>query len=276
MLTKVATFSRRFLRLYSTGGNQGQIYWLDGEPITMVGRSRFLAVFYHVGEPLHNGTQQIGYKLIDAATNRVLASGAVSAISSRASLFWAGFSNDSSLLVMDSSGMVSMLVCVGDAPSYSSWEWMPMLDTLGLKKSSDDSFWPVTVYDGKLVCVPLKGGTKYPDAAARRPVTAALGLKLPLARGTIAKRYAINDENGARHLHPLTLTSLPRLFLLSIALEEISLRAAIALSQKKVVQVLTVGEGDEEFDREYQALSAQVVSHVALSFARYNQTTLTT
>jgi Minichromosome loss protein, Mcl1, middle region len=164
----------------------------------MVGRFRFLAVFYHVSEPLRNGTQQIGYKLIDAATNRVLASGAMSAISSRSSLVWAGFGNDSSLLVMDSSGMVSMLVCVGDAPSYSSWEWMPMLDTLGLKKSSDDSFWPVTVYDGKLVCVPLKGGTKYPDAAARRPVTAALGLKLPLARGTIAKRYAAHDVNDAR------------------------------------------------------------------------------
>lgn len=154
----------------------------------MVGRSRFLAVFYHECEPLRDGTQKIGYKLIDVAVNRVVATGSASSISSGATLAWVGFSNDGSLLVMDSVGMASMLVSVDESPNHAKWEWMPMLDTLGLRKSSDDSYWPVTVYDGKLVCVPLKGGTKYPDAT-RRPITAALGLRLPLARGTITKRY---------------------------------------------------------------------------------------
>lgn len=41
-------------------------------------------------------------------------------------------------------------------------------------------------------------------------------------------------------------------------LEELSIRADIALSQKKVLQGITDGD-NEVFDREYHALSAQVV-----------------
>ena len=91
---------------------------------------------------------------------------------------------------MDSDGMVSMLVAAsgdtvdGVAPS---WEWAPVLDTIGLRKSKDDSHWPVTVYDGKLICIPLKGGITYPDAA-RRPVTTTLGLRMPLAKSVIQKK----------------------------------------------------------------------------------------
>lgn len=181
--------SRRFLRLFSSGGNQGQILWLGGEPLTMVGRSRLLAVFYHEAAPLHDGTQKLGYMLVDALANRVVSRGSSTCISTGSSLSWAGFSNDGSLMAMDSDGMLSMLVSSDIPPEdgqSTSWEWVPMLDTVGLRKSSDDSFWPVTVYDGKLVCVPLKGGTKYPDAT-RRPVTTSLGLRLPLARGNLAK-----------------------------------------------------------------------------------------
>jgi chromosome transmission fidelity protein 4 len=144
-------------------------------------------------------------------------------------------------MAMDSEGMVSMLVYTAGplaetASLGASWDWVPMLDTLGLRKSSDDSFWPVTVYDGKLVCVPLKGGVKYPDAA-RRPVTTTLGLRLPFVRGTVAQTNAM---------------------------EELSIRSNIALSQKKVMQQLSNGAlEDEEFDREYMALSAQVVRPTA-------------
>jgi chromosome transmission fidelity protein 4 len=190
----VSIFSRRFLRLFSSGGNQGQILWLDGQPITMVGRSRFVAVFYHQGEPFCDGTQNVGFKLVDATTNRVLATGAASCISNSGMLAWAGFSNEGSLFVMDSEGMVSMLVMSNNSvstdsnESYGEWVWMPVLDTLGLRKASDDSYWPVTVYDGKLICVPLKGKVKYPDAT-RRPVTAALSLKLPFARSPLTSMY---------------------------------------------------------------------------------------
>lgn len=183
--------SRRFLRLFSPGGNQGAVVWLKGEPVTMVGRSQYLAVFYHEGAPLLDGTQKLGYLLMDAFENKVISKGSASCISSGGSLSWAGFGNDGSLLAMDSDGMLSMLVNTGSAEgnvSTDDWEWMPMLDTLGLRKSSDDSHWPITVDDGKLICVALKGGVKHPDAS-RRPVTAALGFRIPFARGALGKRY---------------------------------------------------------------------------------------
>jgi hypothetical protein len=164
----------------------------------MVGRSRFLAVFYHESAPLADGTQKLGYLLFDATTNQTITKGSVCGISKGSSLLWAGFSNDGSLLTMDSDGMVSMLVCSSSLNNNesipSSWEWMPMLDTVGLHKSAEDSYWPITMYDAKLICVPLKGGLKHPDAA-RRPVTAALGLRLPLARGALTKRY-VYRRNG--------------------------------------------------------------------------------
>jgi chromosome transmission fidelity protein 4 len=255
--------SRRFLRLFSSGGNQGQIMWLDGPPITMVGRYRFVAVFYHQGEPFRDGTQNIGYKLIDAMTNLVLASGTATCISNRATLTWAGFSNDGSLIVMDSEGMVSMLVKSNisvsiDRDAYNGeWVWMPVLDTLGLRKASDDSFWPVTVYDGKMICIPLKGKVKYPDAA-RRPVTANLSLKLPLARNPLATMYVLCHciMNVAMKRSGILLLTF--IFLSRNVLEELSIRADLALSQKKVIQEITDGV-NEDFYRNYHALSAQVV-----------------
>jgi hypothetical protein len=53
-------------------------------------------------------------------------------------------------------------------------------------------------------------------------------------------------------------------------MEELSVRADIALSQKKAVHDITAGaeEEDEDFEKEYMALSAQVVSKVR--FAVYN------
>jgi chromosome transmission fidelity protein 4 len=191
-------------------------------------------VVYHESSPLPDGTQKLGYTLFDAEASSVITSGSVSSISSGSQLEWAGFSSDGSLVVMDSDGMVSMLVTTPssrDALQYS-WDWSPMLDTVGLHKSADDKFWPITVQDGKLISVPLKGGNDYPDAG-RRPVTAALPFRMPLARSLIEK---------------------------SSALEEISVRANLALSQKKFVnEIVAVDDPDkEELDAEYDGLCAQV------------------
>ena len=157
----------------------------------MAGRSRFVAVCYHESNPLPDGTQQLGYTLYDAVAFQVISKGSVSCISKGSSLSWVGFSNDCSLMVMDTDGMLSMLIPTGNSEIASgiySWEWVPVLDTIGMRKSADDQFWPVTVYDGKLVCVPLKGGNTFPDAS-RRPVTTTLGLRLCLARSSVSKKY---------------------------------------------------------------------------------------
>ena len=158
--------------------------------MTVVGRGRFLAVFYHEHSPLPDGTQKLGYMLYDAVASKTVSKGPACCISPGSSLQWAGFSNDWSLMAMDSDGMLSMLIatCVeeNDDALPTSWEWSPFLDTVGLRKSSDDRFWPITVFDGKLVCIPLKGGTEHPDAT-RRPIASTIGMKIPLARSTLAK-----------------------------------------------------------------------------------------
>ena len=177
----VAT-SRKYLRFFSTGGNQGQMFWLKGDPVTMAGRGRFMAVVYHDSTPLADGTQQLAYQLWDGSSYEVVAEGPLSCLNKGASLTWLGFSNDMSLLAMDSDGILSMLVQTG----VNKWEWAPILDTMGLRKSMDDQFWPITVYDGKMVCVPLKGGNTHPDAT-RKPVTSTLGLRLPLATSSSGK-----------------------------------------------------------------------------------------
>jgi hypothetical protein len=171
----VAT-SRRMLRLFTSGGIQRIIMCLKGDPVTIVGRGRLVAVFYHLAAPLTDKTQQLGYTLFDAMEGTAIHEGHVTAVQKGQSLTWAGFSNDLSLVVMESSGLVSML------SSAAGWQWVPVLDTLGKKKSSEDSFWPVSVLHGKFVCVPLKGGHEHPDAT-RRPVTTSMELRLPLAQG---------------------------------------------------------------------------------------------
>ena len=193
-----AITSRKFLRLFTSGGAQGQMLWLPGDPVTVVGKNRFLAVFYHESMPLQDGTQKLGLMLYDAVSNRTITKGPVSCIGRGACLSWAGFSDDCSLVALDSDGMLSMLVATSildtgtndganSLAQPASWEWAPMLDTMALRKSSDDSFWPVAVYDGKLVCVPLKGGIQYPDAI-RRPITSALSFRMPFASCTVLGR----------------------------------------------------------------------------------------
>ena len=240
--------SRRFLRTFTSGGNQGNVLWLEGDPVTMAGRGRFVACVYHVGEPLRDGSQTMGYMVLDVLSQTMVAKGALSCLSLAASLTWLGFSNDSSLVAMDSDGMVSMLV----HQQQGNWEWMPMLDTCGLRKSTDDSFWPLTVFQGKLICVPLKGGNKYPFAE-RKPITTTLGFRVPLARGLLAKTYV---RSSTSQLFVVTHTAANR-----IALEEVFLRGTIALGQKRAVDAIAGGndtENDEQ-EAEYQTLSAQLV-----------------
>lgn len=181
--------SRRFLRIFSSGGNQCRIIWLPGEPVTMVGRSSFVAVVYHEASPLPDGTQKLGYMVYDALSMNQVSSGSLAAISARSSLTWAGISKEGSLMAMDSDGMLSMLA-VSEKKGTSddfTWEWAPILDTVGHRKSMESSFWPVCVQDGKLVCVPLTGRDEYPNAG-RRPVTTSLSLRQPFAKGTMDQR----------------------------------------------------------------------------------------
>eukprot|EP00584_Thalassiosira_punctigera_P002193 CAMPEP_0172533418 /NCGR_PEP_ID=MMETSP1067-20121228/6134_1 /TAXON_ID=265564 ORGANISM="Thalassiosira punctigera, Strain Tpunct2005C2" /NCGR_SAMPLE_ID=MMETSP1067 /ASSEMBLY_ACC=CAM_ASM_000444 /LENGTH=1269 /DNA_ID=CAMNT_0013318063 /DNA_START=140 /DNA_END=3949 /DNA_ORIENTATION=+ len=227
--------SRRFLRLFTISGIQGPVHWIPGEPVTVVGRDRFVAVFYHrAATPTRDGTQLMGYSIVDGITGAPVVTGEVSALSPGASLSWAGFTDKCALSVMDSDGMLSMLARYGGpAASSNTGNWMPMLDTVGLKKSVTDVFWPVEVYGGKLVCVALRGGKDHPDAT-RRPVTTTLNLRIPLA-------MSLTGKSGP--------------------LEEGSVRATFALHQEKVLDNYLVSQGEaneDEIEEEYAQKCNQV------------------
>eukprot|EP00804_Cyclotella_cryptica_P016909 CCRYP_001865-RA/>CCRYP_001865-RA protein AED:0.05 eAED:0.05 QI:78/1/1/1/1/0.75/4/1399/978 len=228
--------SRRYLRLFTTAGIQGPVIWLPGEPVTIIGRNRFVAVVYHrSATPMQDGTQLLGYFIIDGMKGTTVACGDVSAMSPGASLTWAGFTEVCALSVMDSEGVLSMLARQSPTdPGGIDGNWVPMLDTVGHRKSTNDRYWPVEVHGGKLVCVLLRGGKEYPDAG-RRPVTTTLSLRMPLAAG---------------------LTKCGQV-------EELSIRGKIALEQKKVLNDYNTAHGEgnaNDAEDEYIQLSAQIVS----------------
>jgi len=170
------------------------VLWIPGEPVTIVGRDRFVAVFYHrSATPMSDGTQLLGYSIFDGLTGATVAGGDVSALSHGASLTWVGFNETCALSIMDSEGMFSMLARYPSSSNANNGNWMPLLDTVGHKKSTSDTYWPVEIHGGKLVCVLLRGGRVYPDAA-RRPVTTTLSLRIPMATSLTAKRYEMYRE----------------------------------------------------------------------------------
>jgi len=243
--------SRHFLRIFSSGGVQGAVKWIRGKPVTLIGRDDFIGVIYHESNPLMDGTQKLGYTMYAGLTGNEISSGSVAGMSAGSSLTWAGFSNDDCLCVVDNDGMMSMLISDGlDDTSMNvgmNWTWLPMLDMVGLKKSSGDTFWPISIQDGKLICAPLKGGVQYPDAS-RRPITTLLPLRIPLAKGKGGR----ND-----------------------ALEEVSLRANLVLQQKKFKKDYTnsiyMGSNTEELENQYITLSAQVDKVTLKLFVEFMQ-----
>jgi len=107
--------------------------------------------------------------------------------SAKASLSWIGFSEDFILTVMDSQGYVSGLF------EASGWQWVPLLDTVPLKKARNDVFWPVSCIGGKFVCVPLRGGNEHPEVL-RRPITTVLSYRMPIARAGAMAKNAVQEE----------------------------------------------------------------------------------
>jgi hypothetical protein len=142
---------------------------------------------------MSDGTQLLGYSIFDGLTGATVAGGDVSALSPGAMLQWVGFNEKCALSIMDSEGMFSMLARYPSSSNSSNGNWMPLLDTVGHKKSTSDTYWPVEIHGGKLVCVLLRGGKEYPDAA-RRPVTTSLSLRIPMATSLTVKRYDVHRK----------------------------------------------------------------------------------
>lgn len=86
---------------------------------------------------------------------------------------WVGFDDSGTVYVYSDSGYVTA--------QGSGGIWSPVLDTVPLRKSREDSFWPIAVTASKFVAVLLKGGHEHPEVM-QRPIPTNLQLRLPVAR----------------------------------------------------------------------------------------------
>ena len=79
--------SYKFLWLFTVSGIQGPVNWLPADPITIISRDCFVAVFYHAAAgPQYGGTQSLGYFVWDGLTGVTLMEGRVAALSAGSKL----------------------------------------------------------------------------------------------------------------------------------------------------------------------------------------------
>lgn len=91
----VAT-STNLVRIFSSSGLQTYMFCLEGDPVTIVGRGRFLCMIYHRTSPDPvSGTQRLGYTLMNVTTKETLTTGPLSSVSAPGSgLAWVGIGED--------------------------------------------------------------------------------------------------------------------------------------------------------------------------------------
>ena len=134
--------------------------------------------------------QSLGFVLLDVAARAEIARGALP-LEPGATLQWLGFGDDGALSAMDSRGALLTL-----SPAFG-WRWACALDTVPLRRSGDDRYWPVAVRRGQLMAVTLKGGVLSP-ATHPRPVLTQIALAAPHASAApAAAERALEAELGA-------------------------------------------------------------------------------
>ncbi|GBG32000.1 WD repeat-containing protein 1 [Hondaea fermentalgiana] len=206
----VAT-NRRTLRIFRPSGLQEAPLVLPGPILSMSGAGVFLFVVYHTGAPSADGTQHMGFQLIDVGVEGAAGGGITSiAASGRLPmphgepkpLKWVGLCDKSMGFMpacMDSKGTLMVL------SKAVAWNWVPVLDENTLRRSKHDVLWPVSIQLGKLNGILLKGKgahAGFPEIYPR-PVLTSFDLSVPLAGlnlSTGSLKYKLEEETVRSHL----------------------------------------------------------------------------
>ncbi|GMH92124.1 hypothetical protein TL16_g12254 [Triparma laevis f. inornata] len=154
--------TNNFLRTFTSSGIQGKITWLSGSPVSITGRGNMCAVVTR-----KNGANNV--EIYDMSEGVELVNSAKCPMDK---ITWMGFDDVKTLNVYDEEGYLSAM---------SGGDWSPVLDTLPLRKSREDSMWPVSVQSNKFVAVLLKGGNEHPEVL-QRPIPSNFTLRVPVAR----------------------------------------------------------------------------------------------
>lgn len=197
-----AATSMNLLRIFSSTGIQLSIVQLPGKIVSMTGCDQTLAVFYHRAMPFAE-TQMIAVDVyhintLSSETNSIelIVQNRQVPLQSKSTLEWIGYDMDLSAVVMlDSMGMLNILMKAHSSHPNIGWQWIPVLDISKIRKSIDYIYWPIMVKGGKFAFVLLNGETKpsiYPQ-----PVVSVKPFKIPIIQITDGKDKgeAANERN---------------------------------------------------------------------------------
>ncbi|XP_076332121.1 chromosome transmission fidelity 4 [Tachypleus tridentatus] len=166
------TTNTRLVRIFTIGGIQRDIFSLPGPLVCMVGFGVKLLIIYHQGAGIP-GEQSLAMIIlkVEAKTQSNIPIQPV-ALSPKATVVWAGFTDEGTPCTVDSSGVVRLLNLQN--------MWFPVANTKSHTKGKSDHFFVVGLSEIQqhIRCIPCKGSC-YPPTLPRPAVT-VLPLQLPL------------------------------------------------------------------------------------------------
>ncbi|CAH0390384.1 unnamed protein product [Bemisia tabaci] len=161
----------RILRIFSLSGCQKQIISIPGPTICMAGHGRKLVVVYHGGTPIPDD-QALSYIVYD--TDRLYSSSLSQPlpIAPKSELRWLGFTDEGSVCITDSSGMLRILV--------NRTTWQPICNVDAQTKNKLDHYFVLGVSETsrKIRCLLCKGAI-YPRTTPK-PIVTEISWQIPL------------------------------------------------------------------------------------------------
>ncbi|KAL8130298.1 hypothetical protein V2J09_019453 [Rumex salicifolius] len=184
-----AVTSLNFVRVFTQGGMQKDVFSLDGPVVTAVGFGDELAVVTHASQPLNND-QMLEFKVFDVANKTQSLKGGLP-ISPGTHLSWFGFSEEGQLSSYDSKGILRVY-----SQQYGG-SWIPIFSASKVKKS--ENYWVVGLNAEKLFCIICKSPNLYPKVTPK-PVLTLVDFSIPIACSDLGADV-LENEFMLRNMH---------------------------------------------------------------------------
>ncbi|KAG5066617.1 hypothetical protein GLYMA_04G158400v4 [Glycine max] len=186
-----AVTSFNYLRIFSEGGMQRDVFSLDGPVVTASGFKDKLAVVTHATDGLPSNDQMLEFMAFNIPRGTQLLQGRLP-LSPGSSLSWFGFSEEGQLCSYDSKGVLR---------SYTSkfgGRWIPLFSAT--KEKSDENYWVTGLNASKVFCVVCKKPEGFPQVMPK-PVLTPLSLSFPLASSDLGGSESHEKEFMMNSLH---------------------------------------------------------------------------
>lgn len=166
------TTSKSYLRIFSSTGMQLFVVWIRGPIVSLVSLNNSLCVIYNAATSM-SVTSVLRADIYDIRQTSVTHIVDTSLpLSPGCTLVWSAFSTDQTLVALDSNGILSGLYHI------AGWQWVPLLDTTDLQKSTEHVIWPVAVKGQNFCFITLNGESK--PRVTPPPVVMTKPLKIPI------------------------------------------------------------------------------------------------